>query len=1338
MRNAICWWVGAWLVFSAFFGLASGPENGAREPIQTEKQRDVSPILVTAMVHLDPLPLVNDANVVLDAYVRHRDAWLWYLNLADATGVALSAQMTGVYAEACVRQGHASDFADCMPGGPHHLGTHLHGNVKGEAPYEWRRIPEGAYHDPEITEQVFCDNIPWVNRVFEENGFTYRDNWFLHGSQVTFFGMDEDLFGRPDLPFHNTYDMAGALRGRLYVYRGDFLAEPDEESGSCIKMAEVGGIIGEDRVHGPEGMVYGSVPYQRRDFLRAYLEWRESVRRGEMGPVRHFTWMVHPYQLVDDYVGSGGRSARACIEELVAWLNAEFIGQPDESGFVIARYAHAAEIRQEFEAWESAHPNEAADLQQAMRSGNPPLHLPAIHQRLESTYHCSSVEPGNENVRAHQFKDHDTGADVYVAWTTDGNTHSLSSWMSGTARVLGQDGSFEIQSIDQMTVGPEPVLFEIQPRSPAFAEFVIIPHIATNPDWKTELFVDNLDTIGTELEITLYRDGDLHSVRQVRVGAGEAARFALEGGDCGKVGFRGGRASFKTCFEHLMEGGMAEFQLAAAGSTDLVYLLPYGMNITWQGLALANMTDTSTRATLTAMGVDGESVATRDLDIAAHTRWVGTLDDLFPDIDPFTLIRVHGSASIPLAGMVISGNQNRSLLFTQATAIQNPFSMLSIPHLADPHQGWSNTLVVDHLGSDDASLAIAFHGGDGRTETRTWSIPAHRQTVIDLDRAIDFKATTASIDLSSPNLLVRQRFLRVGQTGMAEFLLHGKTGSEIAFEVTRPLGDGVTWQGVALCNPSAVSGQVTLHAWVQRQIVDEVHLILEAHASYVATLDEVFDAPHAGAIEKVTARADVPLTGLFMAGADHDSYLFSSATPMNPVLPDDSPFGFHPARVTLPEYPDNGYVDAANIGVSWTREGVYAFWFLIQQDRDVQEYDFTLYDRQWGEVPDDMRILGNLSPQGSRDEGRCLPGSWIPVDPEQYARFVEATVERYDGDGIDDMPDLRVPITTWQVGNEPDQRGRRGFAELQQITYDAVKQACPDCRVMIGGVAGFPDGYIANFESGYRPILHELKGQAVDIFDFHWYGHAFGDYRLRDGDTQQDVLETLRQALTDEGFPPDLPIWITEMGSYCGAPAMVMGHDVPPQSEREHARDLFKRFVYPLSRGIEKVFPAFGLAEGFMHDDGYFDHTGLIYDGQQSGDLGLGIKKLAYHTHKKMTQILAGADWNTCQEIQPELLEHNICVFRVFRAGEPIFIAWLDAIDADQEETVQMVTLDLEGLEAQNVSVIKMVPDQDLGRDVTDFESAFSEERCELIDGTDTIELGFDPIVIEPAVPRDD
>ncbi len=498
------------------------------------------------------------------------------------------------------------------------------------------------------------------------------------------------------------------------------------------------------------------------------------------------------------------------------------------------------------------------------------------------------------------------------------------------------------------------------------------------------------------------------------------------------------------------------------------------------------------------------------------------------------------------------------------------------------------------------------------------------------------------------------------------------------------------------------------------------------------------------------------------------------------TAPTDSPFGFHPASVKSGDRDTGGpepggrganghgagssgpggrganghsvggsgpggrgagatadrYGDAENIGVGWTREGLYAFWFMVEPDPGSGEYDFSRYDEQWGSVPEDIQILANIAPQGRRDQGRCREGSYLPADEEGYTAFVTATVERYDGDGIDDMPGLVNPIKFWQVGNEPSQSRREGFAGLQRITYGAIKQACPDCRVLMGGVPGGPRGYIENFEENYAPILEELGGRYVDIFDFHWYGTAGGDYRLRERDSGEDVYDYLRRRLAEMGFSADMPVWITEMGSYSGRPsAMAGGADTfPYQSEAQQAADHFRRFIYPLSRGVEKVFLAFGLIEGFKGGNGYFDNTGIIYDGRYDYDLGRGVRKLSYYTYKKMSELLDGADWSTLEMLRegtsPDGGGDHLYLFRLLRDGEPVYIAWWDWFDEPRYEPGDTRALTIEGLDRRQAEVTAVVPSAGHGRDVGDYESAFDRETVPVRDGTLTIELGESPVIV--------
>ncbi|HDZ68858.1 MAG TPA: hypothetical protein ENH43_00350 [Phycisphaerales bacterium] len=445
----------------------------------------------------------------------------------------------------------------------------------------------------------------------------------------------------------------------------------------------------------------------------------------------------------------------------------------------------------------------------------------------------------------------------------------------------------------------------------------------------------------------------------------------------------------------------------------------------------------------------------------------------------------------------------------------------------------------------------------------------------------------------------------------------------------------------------------------------------------------------------------------------------------------NSPFGFHPANVGIAGYPDNGFIDAENIGVRWHRPSRYAFWFLIQPDLNSPAYDFSLYDYQYSVVPQGINILANIAPENPRfPQGYTLPGSYIPVDINEYTAFVRATVERYDGDGIDDMPGLTNPIKYWQVGNEPSER-LTGFAELQRITYGAIKEACSDCTVLIGGATGFPDDYISKFDSRFAPILTELAGQYVDVYDFHWYGTADGEYRLTDTATGEDVYAHIRAAMTANGFSSELPVWITEMGSYSGDPADPPFAVQPFQTERQQAGDYFKRFVYSLARGVKKIFPAFGLMEGFKHNDGYFDHTGLIYNGQESNDLGLGVKKLGYYTYKKMTELLESSDWNNIQTIQES---NNVYIYLFVKNNEPIYVAWWDYFDDPNYTPGDTKPITLTGLTETAVIVTDMVPDYNDGSEVTDYNNAFTVSTYPILDGSVTIDLGEDPVLAQPVV----
>lgn len=224
--------------------------------------------------------------------------------------------------------------------------------------------------------------------------------------------------------------------------------------------------------------------------------------------------------------------------------------------------------------------------------------------------------------------------------------------------------------------------------------------------------------------------------------------------------------------------------------------------------------------------------------------------------------------------------------------------------------------------------------------------------------------------------------------------------------------------------------------------------------------------------------------------------------------------------------------------------------------------------------------------------------------------------------------------------------------------------------------------------------------------------------------------------LNADGFPA-IPFWIAEMGAYSGDPAPVSIFnpllDYLFQTEQQQALDYFKRFVYPLSFGVKKIFPAFGLMEGFKYDGGYFDHTGLIYDGwdpvgMTPSDQGLGVKKLGYYTYKKMTEILEGSDWNSIQTIQES---DNVFIFKFTKKNVPLYVAWWDYFNEPSFAPGNTKTISITGVQGNSALIMEAVPKFSAGKDVTDYATAFNTQTVSASNGTVTLTLNENPVFVE-------
>lgn len=154
---------------------------------------------------------------------------------------------------------------------------------------------------------------------------------------------------------------------------------------------------------------------------------------------------------------------------------------------------------------------------------------------------------------------------------------------------------------------------------------------------------------------------------------------------------------------------------------------------------------------------------------------------------------------------------------------------------------------------------------------------------------------------------------------------------------------------------------------------------------------------------------------------------------------------------------------------------------------------------------------------------RCNPNDW-----DAYVDWVKAVVERYDGDGYNDMTGLEIPIKYWEVMNEPDLDGGErldfygedadAYAELLIKTAAAIREADSEAKILIAGAAGGDDRFLDFYRGVFK---NEDVAAAFDISNVHCISND--DY---DSFNVDPYLKMLAE------FGIEKPVWVTEAQAF--------------------------------------------------------------------------------------------------------------------------------------------------------------------------------------------------------------
>ncbi len=304
-----------------------------------------------------------------------------------------------------------------------------------------------------------------------------------------------------------------------------------------------------------------------------------------------------------------------------------------------------------------------------------------------------------------------------------------------------------------------------------------------------------------------------------------------------------------------------------------------------------------------------------------------------------------------------------------------------------------------------------------------------------------------------------------------------------------------------------------------------------------------------------------------------------STTPV-PAAPPDSPFALGineavavPARLaeTMPLDQQSAELAtdaqaAASVGARFVRGHTGNYPKLSQMDVDASPDALKKGDAWVTAVQAaGLEPILMVSPWPGNDTGKFTQ-HYLPADMAAYSTYVAKVVERYDGDGVDDMPGLKHPVRYWEVDNEPDLKNSN-VARSATTTYDpalfctpaeyaqvflasakAIKGAFPGARVLNGGL------YRPHSEQGsgwFRDFV-AVPGvlDAIDIVSAHTYHDDLDGERLATG------------VRNERFYAPTKPLWVTETS--LGTTDSI--------TEEDQARMLVTFVVRSALEGADKVF----------------------------------------------------------------------------------------------------------------------------------------------------------------------
>jgi len=345
--------------------------------------------------------------------------------------------------------------------------------------------------------------------------------------------------------------------------------------------------------------------------------------------------------------------------------------------------------------------------------------------------------------------------------------------------------------------------------------------------------------------------------------------------------------------------------------------------------------------------------------------------------------------------------------------------------------------------------------------------------------------------------------------------------------------------------------------------------------------------------------------------------------------------------------------------------------------REYQHYGFNIQPElksksRWGSKPLQNKLLDI--------RGAGIASTFPKTDRiKDFEDFIQAVVERYDGDGVDDMPGLRAPILYYEIESEAQHEATwQGTAEeyirMLRIGRQAALRANPDVKIILAGINlgdiydDFPTpGVVAQ---RFAEILKArrrdrefidatLKAEdAYDIVEFHYnrdytgiYGtvehiRKFTNKTIWAGDaTSAPYL----QALPGIDFNPYCP---RERGKEFYEKIVAGDREVAAWFRAEQARLTAKKFICAAEMGLKKVNMQFTAPWKPTAGVGTFHQNFFVMNMVEQDLSPLPV----YYTIKTLVEKIDG--FTAVQRL--DLGHKGFYAYRFTVDGKPVYALWLE------------------------------------------------------------------------------